>query len=215
MNRWARKRCFLLLDGVLTYICLYPYFLRRRRETCEPVENFARFEQDLHRLFVMAEREALGYELARCDLDVPQVEVEGERYDRVVRCETTYTSAAGPVRVARSLYRSPSGGRAICPLERRAGMIEGSWTPLGAKQATWAVAHVTPKESAELFELIGNMTPSKSTLDRFPKALSIHQHPGSRFEGLGMKGLGWWVRGRGGWVHISPCSVPWLYRMGG
>jgi hypothetical protein len=149
-------------------------FLRRRRETCEPVEDLERFEQDLHRLFVAAEREALGHELARFDLDVPQVESEGKRYDRVLRCETTYNSAAGPVRVARSLYRSSRGGRAICPLELRAGMIEGYWTPLAAKQAAWAVSHLTPKESAELFDLLGNMTPSKSTLDRLPKALSGH-----------------------------------------
>jgi hypothetical protein len=149
-------------------------FLRRRRERDEPVEDFERFEQELHRLFVMAEREALGHELARFDLDVPQVEVEGERYDRVLRCETTYNSAAGPVRVERSLYRHGGGGRAICPLELRVGMIEGYWTPLAAKQASWAVAHLTPQESAELFELLGNMTPSKSTLDRLPKALSRH-----------------------------------------
>jgi hypothetical protein len=149
-------------------------FLRRRRETCEPVADFERFEQDLHRLFVAAEREALGHELARCDLDVPQVEVEGERYDRVLRCETTYNSAAGPVRAERSLYRSLRGGRALCPLELRAGIIEGYWTPLAAKQATWAVAHLTPQESEELFALLGNMTPSKSTLDRLPKALSVH-----------------------------------------
>jgi hypothetical protein len=148
-------------------------FLRRRRERREPVADFERFEQDLHRLFVAAEREALGHELARFDLDVPQVEIEGERYDRVLRCETTYNSAAGPVRVERSLYRHPGGGRATCPLELRAGIIEGYWTPLAAKQATWAVAHLTPQESAELFELLGNMTPSKSTLDRLPKALRI------------------------------------------
>jgi hypothetical protein len=149
-------------------------FLRRRREASEAVADFDSFEQELHRLFVAAEREALGHELARFDLDVPQVEIEGERYARVLRCETTYNSAAGPVRVARSLYRSPRGGRALCPLELRAGIIEGYWTPLAAKQATWAVAHLTPQESAELFELLGNMTPSKSTLDRLPKGLSIH-----------------------------------------
>ena len=147
-------------------------FLRRRRETCAPVADLERFEQDLHRLFVAAEREALGRELARFDLDVPQVEMQGERYNRVLRCETTYTSAAGPVRVARSLYRAPGGGRAICPLELRAGIIEGYWTPLAAKQATWAVAHLTPQESEELFGLLGNMTPSKSTLDRLPKGVS-------------------------------------------
>lgn len=109
--------------------------------------------------------------MARFDRDVPRIEINGERYDRVLRCETTYTSAAGPVRVERSLDRHPSGGRAICPLELQAGIIEGSWTPLAAKQASWAVAHLTPQESEELFAMLGNMAPSKSTLDRLPKAL--------------------------------------------
>jgi hypothetical protein len=33
---------------------------------------------------------------------------------------------------------------------------------------------LTPKEGEERFALVGNMTPSKSTLDRLPKALSVH-----------------------------------------
>jgi hypothetical protein len=149
-------------------------FLHRRRAASTPVAACDHCEQDLHRLFMAAEREALGHELARFALDVPQVEVDGARYDRVLRCETPYNSAAGPVRVARSLSRHPGGGRASCPLERRAGMIAGDWTPLAAKQATWAVAHLTPKASEELFDLLGNMPPSKSTLDRLPKDLSGH-----------------------------------------
>lgn len=148
--------------------------LRQRREALEPVKDLGAFEQELHRVFVAAEREALGQELSRFDLDVPAIEVAGERYHRVLRCATTYNSAVGPVRVERSLYRHPQGGQALCPLELRAGIIEGSWTPLAAKQATWVVAHLTPKEGEELFELLGNMTPSKSTLDRLPKALSAH-----------------------------------------
>jgi hypothetical protein len=149
-------------------------FLRQRREAHEPVADLHTFEQELHRLFVAAEREALSHELARCDLDVPAIEVDGEPYHRVLRCATTYNSAAGPVRVERSLYRSSRGGQTVCPLDLRAGIVEDYWTPLAAKQATWVVAHLTPKEGEELFALLGNMTPSKSTLDRLPKALSGH-----------------------------------------
>lgn len=149
-------------------------FLRQRRAAHEPVEDLHAFEQELHRCFVAAEREALGHELARFDLDVPAVEVDGERYHRVLRCATTYTSAVGPVRVERSLYRHPHDEHAVCPLELCAGIIEGAWTPLAAQQATWVVAHLTPQEGEELFDLLGNMTPSKSTLDRLPKALSGH-----------------------------------------
>jgi hypothetical protein len=149
-------------------------FLRQRREAHEPVEALDAFEQELHRHFVAAEREALSQELSRFDLDVPAVEVDGVRCHRVLRCATTYTSAVGPVRVERSLYRHPEAGHTVCPLELRAGIIEGAWTPLAAQQATWVVAHLTPKEGEELFGLLGNMTPSKSTLDRLPKTLSVH-----------------------------------------
>jgi hypothetical protein len=158
-------------------------FLRQRREAHEPVVDLDAFAQELHRLFVAAEREALSHELSRFDLDVPAMEVDGERYHRVLRCATTSTRAVGPVRVARSLYRPPHGGHAVGPLELRAGIIEGAWTPLAAKQATWVVAHLTPQEGEELFDLLGNMPPSKSPLDRLPKALHGHweaQRP--RFE---------------------------------
>jgi hypothetical protein len=147
-------------------------FLCRRRQAVEPLEDFDQIEQELHRLFVAAEREALGRELERFDLNVPRIEIDGERYDQVLRCETTYNSAVGPVRVERSLYRHPSGGRSVCPLEMEAGIIEGYWTPLAAKQASWAMAHLTPKESEDLFDMLGNMMPSKSSLDRLPKALN-------------------------------------------
>jgi len=139
-------------------------FLRQRREAHEPVADLDAFEQELHRFFVAAEREALGQELARLDLDVPTLEIAGERYHRVLRCATTYTSAVGPVRVERSLYRQgQGGGRAVCPLDLRAGIIEGSWTPLAAKQATGVVAYLTPQEGEELLALLGNMIPSTST----------------------------------------------------
>jgi hypothetical protein len=59
-------------------------------------------------------------------------------------------------------------------MELNAGIIEGYWTPQAAKQASWAMAHLTPKESEELFEMLGNMMPSKRTLDRLPKALNTH-----------------------------------------
>jgi hypothetical protein len=78
-------------------------FLRQRRAARKPVEDLTAFAPELPRLFVAAEREALGHALARFDLDGPASEVDGERYQRVLRCATTYNSAAGPVRVERRL----------------------------------------------------------------------------------------------------------------
>jgi len=63
--------------------------LRQRRKAPEPVENLDAFAQEWHRRFVAAEREALSHERSRFDLDVPAVEVDGERYHRVRRWATT------------------------------------------------------------------------------------------------------------------------------
>lgn len=148
-------------------------FLIQRRGSREVVQEMEGFERELHRYFVEAEREVLAEELGRFDVDLPGVRIEGEVYRQVVRCEETYVSAAGPVRVLRSLYgRGKSGERALCPLELRAGIVEGRWTPLAARQASFVVAHMTPQEGEDLFRELGDMHPSKSSLDRLPKQLS-------------------------------------------
>lgn len=149
-------------------------FLSERRRAGKPVEDFEAFEQQLHAMFAAAECEALGEELERLDLDVPVVMIGGVPHRRVLRCEETYFSAAGPVRVTRSLYatRGEAGERSECPLELRAGVVDGRWTPQAAKQALWVVAHLPPQTAEELFETLGGMKPSKSALDRLPKRVS-------------------------------------------
>lgn len=146
-------------------------FLRERRSAPERAPDLETFEQQLHELFSAAEREAMGEELSKHDLNVPEVFVDGRRYRQVMRCEETYFASSGPVRVLRSLYRE-GNERTICPLELRCGMVEGRWTPQAAKQAAWSVAHMTPQEAEHMFAMLGGMKPSKSSLDRLPKQLS-------------------------------------------
>jgi len=155
------------------------------RQGAAPVGDLEKFERDIHAMCAAVEREAVAEELAKLDVDVPVIEVEGVTHRRVLRCEETYFGAAGHLRVMRSQYSTREDGeRAICPLELRAGIVEGRWTPLAAKQATWAVAHLTPQESEKLFEMLGGMTPSKSSLDRLPKQLSARwEENRRRFEG--------------------------------
>jgi len=148
-------------------------FIAGRRSSKEPCGDMEGFERELHDYTVAVERELLAEELSRLDVDLPAVTIEGEVYRQVVCCEETYTSAAGPVRVMRSLYRRwGEGERTVCPLELRAGIVEGRFTPLAARQAAFVVAHLTPQEGEDLFRELGNMTPSKSSLDRLPKQLS-------------------------------------------
>jgi hypothetical protein len=144
-------------------------FVAQRRAAREPVEDFEAFENEVRELFASAECEVLGQELGRFDIDVPMLLIDDRPHRRVLRESKSYLSAAGPVLVERSLYRRRQGERALCPLELRAGVVESYWTPRAAKLGLWTVAHMTPKEAEELFERVGEMTPSSSSLDRLPK----------------------------------------------
>ena len=134
-------------------------------------EDFERVERELHERFVETEREVLGQLLESLDVDVPSVELGERRLHRVLKSTESYTTAVGPVKVARTLYRS-ARERAVVPMELRAGIVEGHWTPLAARQASRVVAQMTPSEGEALLRELGNMAPSKSSLDRLPKALS-------------------------------------------
>lgn len=148
-------------------------FLDARRRATEPLADLEQFEVELHALFAAAEAEAIADELARFDVDLPVIEIDGVPHRQVLRCEETYMTAAGPARVERSLYSTRQAGeRAVCAMEIRAGVIGGFWTPLAAKQADWIVAHLTPQEGEDLLAMLGGMKPSKSSLDRLPKDVS-------------------------------------------
>jgi hypothetical protein len=150
-------------------------FLEDRRVPAKnKPESFAAFEKELHAKVMEYEREMIAEEMARADIDAGAIVVEGVTYRRVLRCQERYFTGAGPVHVERTLYkdRTDEAGRAISPMELRLGVVEGRWTPLAAQQAAWVVAQMTPQLAEELFARIGNMTPSKSTLDRIPKALN-------------------------------------------
>ncbi len=144
-----------------------------RGGSTEPVDDFGAFEERLHAVFAEAEREVLAQELARLDMDVPAVIVDGIVHTQVIRGEAPYLCRAGEVRVERSLYRAAGEDFSICPMELRAGIVEGYWTPWAAMLAVWAVAHLTAAETEELFGRVGGMTPSRASLDRLPRAVNL------------------------------------------
>lgn len=148
--------------------------MKERREAGEPVADFGEFEAKLHTKIMSLEKELVAEELRRADIDSEAVEVDGVVYRRAVRSIGHYETAAGVVEVERTLYRTRAVGeehRSFAALDRRAGIIGGRWTPLAAKQASWIVTHLTPGQGEELLKRVGNMTPSKSSLERLPKEL--------------------------------------------
>jgi hypothetical protein len=157
----------------------------RMRDKVGP-QAFADFERELHRRFLQAERDIIADEMARFDTDADAVTLAGKVHRRVLRQKQTYQTTAGEVVVERTLYkdRSDAGGHCVSPMELTLGVVGGFWTPRAAQQALWVVTQMTPQKGAELFERAGNMTPSKSSLQRLPsvvaEAWEAHREP---FEG--------------------------------
>ncbi|MBI4671763.1 MAG: hypothetical protein HY741_08870 [Chloroflexi bacterium] len=112
-------------------------------------------------------------ELACYDVAAEQVTINGVAYSQPMEDTETYMTIAGEVTVKRHLYRPAGRGtRHVCPLELRAGIIEGFFTPAAARQAAYVVAHMPPATGAALFNELGSMRPSPSSLERLPKGLS-------------------------------------------
>jgi hypothetical protein len=147
--------------------------LAKRDENSFSAEEFDRFERELAERLQEVGREALERELKKADVDVDCVLIEGVEHRRVLRGTETYMTTMGPVTVERTLYkdRRDPDAQAVAALERRLGVIGGFWLPAAAKQALWVVSQMTPGVSEELFERVGSMQPSKSSLDRLPKEI--------------------------------------------
>jgi hypothetical protein len=151
-------------------------YIREHQEPWQQSEfppDLERFERELHEHVMAVERDLLADELGRYAVTADEVTVEGVSYRRSLESSQTYVSAAGPITVTRHLYR-PAGRstKSLCPLELGAGIVQGLWTPRAARQGAFVMAHLTPRESALLFEELGGMQPSVRTLDRLPKTLS-------------------------------------------
>jgi hypothetical protein len=162
-----------LVDKAQSAFAELNLFIDERRRAREPVTNLEAFERELRERFRAAEAEVMGEELARFDIDAAAIEIDGVPHRRVLRSAQTYMTAAGPVSIDRTLYSTRQDGeRAVPVMELRAGIVEEYFTPLAAQHAAWAVAHLTPQEGETMFRRLGAMSPSKSSLDRLPKALS-------------------------------------------
>jgi hypothetical protein len=143
-------------------------FVARRPAT----EMFEDYERELGACMRRIECELTARELARYDVDADLILVEGVEYRRCLKHEPKeYGTASGPVIVPRNLFRPAGGGKSICPLELRAGLI-GACTPVLARQVTFLMGQVTSAEAAAVFTEMGIAGPSASTCDRVPKLIS-------------------------------------------
>jgi len=138
-------------------------------------ETFLEFEQKWRGALMEVEREGMALGLKALDVTVDEIEVSGVTYSRGESTFKTYVGLAGEFAVERFLFtpnEASEQARSICPLEVRAGMVVGLWTPCAAEVMAQSAAIMTPYEAERLIRKFGGFMPSRSSLDRLPKALS-------------------------------------------
>ena len=129
------------LDRIVSTLKRNPDLLEPLAGLLELVDRSTATPPDSWRL---AERELLGAArrlscaaqqavLQAFDSDAPEPFVhQGRRFEPTRRASKTYVGLDGPLRVRRWLYHAQDGRR-LCPLEMRAGIVDGKLTPAAAR----------------------------------------------------------------------------------
>lgn len=114
-----------------------------------PRSDYAALERELAERTAAIEAQAHAILLQAADLDAPHILVDGEVHRRVGRHEATYYSAAGPVVVRRSIYRSTidKDQRAVDPVSLRLGVVGEGWLPHAARSMAYLVQLGTAREA--------------------------------------------------------------------
>ena len=162
------------LSGLASFAILQNLLAARRHAGSEAAKmTFEAFEVELGQAVRGLENELKAADLARYDVDVDVVLVDGREWRKCLEQQPkTYLSSSGPVTVSRTLYRPAEGGKSICPLELRAGIMAGLYTPVLARQVAYLMGQMTSNETSMLVKELGIVGPSSSSCDRLPKVLS-------------------------------------------
>lgn len=146
---------------------------RSQAGTAEATMTFETYEVELGQAVRGLENELKAADLARYDMDADAVFVDGKAWRKCLGNQPKISlSSSGPITVSRNLYRPSDGGKSMCPLEMRAGIIGGLHTPVLARQVAYMMGQMTSSETSQLFVELGVSGPSSSSCDRLPKVLS-------------------------------------------
>ena len=82
------------------------------------------------------------------------------------RVEDVHHEVLDVVGGERTLYRPTGSGPTVVPLDLRAGVIGGAWTPRAARPAVFAVSSMPITAAEQRFVEVGCRTPPGSNLER-------------------------------------------------
>jgi len=118
--------------------------------------DFEALEETLDEEGDELKRQAAERSLDACEPEADRVRIEGDVYYRCMERLKTYRTPWGEIEPeSRSLFRlqGEHNGPTVSPLELRAGIVEGSWTPRAARQMADYIQELPGDRAAELCDL--------------------------------------------------------------
>ncbi len=131
-------------------------------------------ESEIQRAAAECERMALQHIVQAADIDAPRIRVGARELVAVYRGEVEYHSAAGPLRVERTLYREYRNGPTWDPVALRFGMVANTWLPGAAVQMAALLATGTSREAKTLAADLGRLPYSRSSFERVGHVVAGH-----------------------------------------
>jgi hypothetical protein len=130
--------------------------------------DYAQVEREIGERVAAVERAVHRGLLGRLEVDREQVEIGGARYTRVGHSEATYYTMAGPVVVARALYRRDGerNGKVVDAVSLRSGALDGGWLPQTARAMAHLVQQGTSREAEQTAVQLGRLPYSRCSFER-------------------------------------------------
>ena len=117
---------------------------------------------------------AMAATLAAWQPTTAEIEHEGRTWRRLGPASRgVYFGLHGPVVIDRHLYREVGvrNGATVVPLELRAGIVEGRWTPRAAEAVAHLAQALPSRDAAEIAATLGVLPYSRSSLHRCAEAV--------------------------------------------
>ena len=139
---------------------------------CEEADFF-NLETETQRIINEGGAQVLKSILSQYDIQTDAVEYKQCRFNRAGRYSKKYQTVFGKVDIERTIYRDLTSRteKSICPLEIRAGILDGYWTPKSAKIGSLVMTEVPSRTSAMIINEALQINVCSSSLDRLMKGM--------------------------------------------
>lgn len=130
-------------------------------------QGFAQTEKRLLEHVRIFSSEVQAHVLSAWDQQAPKTLIhQGKHFTRSRRVSKSYQGLDGLIRVRRWLYSCAESAQTICPLEMRAGLVEGQLTPAAARFELMSAASDDYRKAVQLQSAGYILGRSKSSLQR-------------------------------------------------